>query len=149
MPNDAFTAGQTLTAAEMNLLPFGYITKAGTASTQTSVGTSPTDLTSLTVTFTALATRRYLIQGTVNFRKITSGGRAAVEIVRGSTVLQTVFMTLDTNQYGTLNLDIDDVPGGGSVTYKLRGYVSADTMTVNPDADAETLSLIRVIDIGQ
>lgn len=150
MANDAFTAGQTLTAAEMNLLPFGYINRAHATATQSSIGTSPTDLTSLSASFTALASRRYRIEGEIKIRKLTSNGIIYLEIVRGSTVIQTSYESFATNDYGMLYASIDEVPGAGSVTYKLRAWTSGDTFEVNPSTGATTnISLLRIIDIGQ
>ena len=58
--NNAFVVGQTLTAAEMNLLPFGVCDTAGSSSTYT-LTTSLVQATGMTVTFTADSTRVYKI----------------------------------------------------------------------------------------
>lgn len=149
MPNDAFTAGQSLSYVEMNLLPFGYMGGATASAIQAGVGTSPTDITSLTVTFTGLASRRYKITGTLNARKLVGAGIIYMEIVRGSTIIQTISESVAVNDYATLHGVIAEVPGAGSVTYKIRGWVSNDTMDVNPLNTADTMSAIMVEDIGQ
>ena len=58
--NNAFVVGQTLTAAEMNLLPFGVCDTAGSSSTYTPT-TSLVQATGMSVTFTADSTRLYKI----------------------------------------------------------------------------------------
>ena len=66
-PNALFVAGNVLTAAQQNDFPFGLVTSQTLATTFTTTSTSPVDITGLTVTFTALASRKYLIVGMFNF----------------------------------------------------------------------------------
>lgn len=147
--NDNFTSGQTLSTTEMNNLPRGIVAYVSATATQSSVGTSPTDLTSLTSTFTAVATRRYKISAVVNIRNSAGGTDLHyVEIVRGSTVIQTVFISLENNEYATLYPFVVETPGAGSVTYKLRGWSATGSMAVNPLAAADTLSVMVVEDVG-
>ena len=58
--NDTFTVGQTLTATEMNKLPFGLCDTAGSSSTYT-LTTTLAQTTNMSVTFTADDTRLYKI----------------------------------------------------------------------------------------
>lgn len=150
MPSSVFTANQILTTDEMNSLPFGGVATASTGTTQTGI-TTIADLTGLSVTFTALALRRYLILAQVNFRQISASGLVIVQIVRGtSTVLNSALMNLSAaSEYGTLSCMYAEVPGAGSTTYKLRASTSAGTLTINPNGSSDYLSTIRVIDIGQ
>ena len=57
--NTTFTTGQVLTATQQNNLPFGLVASATATASQTGISTE-VDLTSLTVTFTAVTGRTYL-----------------------------------------------------------------------------------------
>jgi hypothetical protein len=59
-PNDTFTSGQILTAAECNAFPFGVCALA-TSTTNYTLTTSAAIATGMTVTFTAVANRYYKI----------------------------------------------------------------------------------------
>ena len=136
--------------ASVEALPRGYIGQAATASLQAAIGTSPTSLNNLAVTLVAEAGRRYLVEGTINFRKLTGGGICYFEIYNetSATTLHRGFGTWGALEYGTLNIDWSHVPGAGSVTYRLRAYVSNDTMEVNTLGSSPHISLVRVTDIG-
>ena len=59
-PNDTFTSGQILTAAECNAFPFGVVALASSTTSYT-LTTSAAIATGMTVTFTAIANRYYKI----------------------------------------------------------------------------------------
>jgi len=59
-PNNTFTSGQVLTAAECNAFPFGIVQRA-VSSTDYTLTTSAAIATGMTVTFTAIADRYYKI----------------------------------------------------------------------------------------
>lgn len=59
-PNDTFTSGQILTAAECNAFPFGVVARA-VSGTDYTLTTSTAIATGMTVTFTAIANRYYKI----------------------------------------------------------------------------------------
>ena len=59
-PNDTFTSGQILTAAECNAFPFGIVARA-VSNTDYTLTTSAAIATGMTVTFTAIANRYYKI----------------------------------------------------------------------------------------
>jgi hypothetical protein len=59
-PNDTFTSGQVLTAAECNAFPFGVVARA-TSNTDYTLTTSYAIATGMSVTFTAVAGRYYKI----------------------------------------------------------------------------------------
>jgi hypothetical protein len=142
-----YVAGDVLTAANMNLLPGGRMAGASTTSSQTGIGTSFTDLTTLTCTFTAVASRRYKISYTVGCRQITSDGLITIAILRGASVLTTAEHNFVTSQFRTCVSFFTEVPGAGSVTYKLQAKTSANTLNVNGGAGTE-VSAILVEDIG-
>ena len=57
-PNTTFTAGNILTAAQMNRLPWGIMGYAQATASQSGI-TTETNVTGLSVTFTADSTRYY------------------------------------------------------------------------------------------
>jgi len=82
-----FAPGDVLSATDMNLLPAGVRGYAQVTASQTGIG-SITDLTSLTVTFTAVANRRYKVTGFCNVQRTAAAPAPAVLLLReGSTVL--------------------------------------------------------------
>ena len=152
--NNSFNVGQTLTAAECNLLPFGVCDTAGSSSTYT-LTTSLVQATGMSVTFTADSTRLYKItyyepavKGTtvssgyvaLELRQTTAGGTqlqqtlvqqgSATQITNGATCMFT----------GTFS--------SGSVT--VLGCALASTITGTPQLvrSATTRARIIVEDIG-
>jgi hypothetical protein len=143
-----YIAGDVLSAANMNLLPGGTVSVASTGSSQTGIS-AVTDLTSLSVTFTAVASRRYLITGLVNYRQRTSSGLVTVEIAyAGTTVLASCILSRAADDYGTAFFAMYHVPGAGSITYKLRAKTSAGTVDINPLGVSTIPSMIIVEDVG-
>ena len=143
-----YIAGDVLSAANMNLLPGGTVSVASTGSSQTGIS-AVTDLTLLSVTFTAVASRRYLITGLVNYRQRTSSGLVTVEIAyAGTTVLASWVETHATDDYGTAYFSMYHVPGAGSITYRLRAQTSAGTVDINPQGLSTVPSMIIVQDVG-
>lgn len=103
------------------------VASASATSSQTGI-TTVTDLTSLSVTFTAAADRRYLILGTVPVLNATAASRLELVLADGSnTVLQVVAHQYPGTDYHQMSMQHDVVPGSGSVTYKLRLQRGAGT----------------------
>ena len=152
---ETFTAGQTLTAASMNaisgnltFLPRGLTAYAQTSTPQGSI-TGVTDLTSLSVTFTAEANRYYLIHGFVTaYSSVGSDGFGVIIANAASIALATAHALSRDNLAGYgASAFVRVAPGAGSVTYKLRSSRSGSgTLTYQPDG--VTPSFIMVTDIG-
>lgn len=93
----------------------------------------------LTVTFTAVADRRYKISGRIyfDFRPNVSGA-LSLHAFKGSTDLGRIW-TLTTHESGTFFFTaegmVEDVPGAGSVTYSIRGA----SPQYDPDARNEAV----------
>jgi len=129
MPVSNFTAGDVLTAANMNLLPRGVMGYAQVTADQTGISTV-TDLTSLTTTFTAVAGRRYRITGHALVRKLTNTGDVAVTVANSANAQQAtcqVSLAGADNETHTMVVHFIVVPGAGSITYKLRLATSLGT----------------------
>lgn len=149
---ETFTAGQTLTAASMNLisgnltaLPRGRIGYAEVTAAQSAIGSSITDLTGLSVTFTAEANRRYLISGFAHF--YSSGGSVAdFHIRQSTTTLQSAQNPISGGYYSSWTVSCIVSPSAGSVTYKLSANANSSTMVMQ--AAAGRVAYILVEDIG-
>jgi hypothetical protein len=142
------TVSQSL-ANSIDALPRGLAAYAQRTTSQGSV-TTVTDLTSLTVTFTANASRYYLIQGFVTVNSSVGGDACGLIIANSSnTALATAHVHSATNVIAyALNVAYRVAPGAGSVTYKLRGQRGAGTGNLTYTADSTTPSFIMVTDIG-
>lgn len=127
-------------------MPWGFIATGAATSSQTGVSTVA-DVTSATVTFTAVTGRRYRIVGHCVVQQSTSTATSSVIIADGSnTQIQSWAMTLTASSFGTANLMVTVTPSAGSVTYKLR--MSATAGTIGTSAAATAPATILVEDIG-
>lgn len=136
----------TVAARRDHVHPGTFIGQATVTANQTGIGGGPTDLTSLTVTFTAVASRRYKITGYGRVVQRTSGATAEVFIRNAAnTKLQTWSTTLGVDESGMASIEITDVPGAGSATYKLSAGVGAGTMDLTASATQPAFILVEDI----
>lgn len=91
---ETFTAGQTLTAASMNkmtandlVLPRGFVAYVENT-TLSQTASADADVTSLSVTFTAEANRRYRITGVIPYVERSSGIAATIQLQEDGTTIQ-------------------------------------------------------------
>lgn len=128
-------------------LPWGFIGFAEATGVQTGITTS-TDVTGLTVTFTAVANRRYKLTAFVNLLQSTNTGNVQVIIADGSNNSQAIGTdTYAAGEYGTTVAIKGSVsPAAGSTTYKVRINTSAGTVGLNQGAGYPTMFLVE--DIG-
>jgi len=147
-PNTTFVAGNVLTAAQMNRLPWGVMGYASATANQTGI-TTQTDLTSLSVTFTANSTRIYRTTLYIRYlEQLTATGFAQLFITDGSNVeKQRAVWRIDA-AYGVQGiLTVIETGLSGSVTRKGRGATDAGSMTIQ--AGSTGPAQIFVEDIGQ
>jgi hypothetical protein len=149
MPAAFKTAGDVHTAAEYNLLPRGVVGYASVTSNQTPI-TTIADLTSLTVTWTAVAARRYRITGQTLPQSTVTNDSVGLSITTSG---NTVVARQDTgdmlaNVPRGLTCQVVVVPGAGSTTYKLRMERQSGTGDVTNNATSTIPSFILVEDIG-
>lgn len=143
---DAVNLGQ-LTAAT-SPLPLGVVGFVFRTVAQTAI-TTTTDLTSMTVTFTAAAGRRYRITGYVPFTHTSPGDSAGLFITTGSNgIIQTGYFDKSPSNLAVTGQVIAFVsPSAGSQTYKLRANAQAGG-PVATTASASSPAYIVVEDIG-
>lgn len=130
--------------------PWGRIADAQVTANQGSI-TTIVDLTSATVTFTALANRRYHIYAQCLPQSTVADDSVSLSITDGS---NNVLNRQDSGAIHTattptqLQCQALVNPGAGSVTYKLRMNRAAGSGTVTNNAVATIPTFIIVEDIG-
>ena len=156
-PNNIFTSGAILTAAQMNTLPFGYV--AGIRST--GAGTTPTTAAAVpflsTPNFTPVANRIYRVTWAVgSFIKNLSTNNQDIYIrvggASGTIIDHVTYSGLATGYYGaagkTSYVLTSDIGTTSStflmMTVENNGTNSAATFT----SDVNSPSLVLIEDIG-
>jgi hypothetical protein len=144
--NSLFTTGAVLTAAQMNNLPMGVVTRVSTTPAQTA--TTLTDMTGVTVTFTPKATSRiYLIIAQLELYNSQAGTLASIELTDGSNVAlqnQQLYIVPANSQTCT-TITWVETGLSGSTTRKIRyGRGFGNTGNVVTFGDQQ----LTVIDIG-
>lgn len=139
-----FVAGQVTDEDDYNTFAWGRIAES-TLTTDISSITTATDI--VTVTFTAVAGRRYKITGQIPSIFQATGGQTTVTITDNTpTVIMQKYIAGRTNNS---NIDVDIwtivTPSAGSVTYRLR--VAADN-AVTVDNNSAQVTRLLVEDIG-
>lgn len=147
-PNTTFTAGDVLTADEMNRLPWGIVARSQRTSNQAGIGTTTTDLTDLSVTFTAISTRIYRTTIYAIVQQDTTGGLIFIRLADGSnTQKQQWMMNSSAWAYYTACLQLTETGLSGSTTRKARGDTQTSTFSIQ--AAAAYPAFIIVEDLGQ
>lgn len=139
MTNNTVTATQlannTITGAQLAVaIGLGRAGYAERTTTQTGIGSSPTDITSLSVTFTAVTTRFYKFTAAADISQVTSPGTAFVNVTDSSNVEQRkviAFTTLGAASETCAATSFQLTGLSGSVTYKMRASTTAGTLTIN------------------
>ena len=154
-PNDNFSAGQVLTAEEMNLLPRGVMAQA-TSGTSYTLTLTETITTGMTVTFDAVAGRLYKItyyepavfspsvisgQTTLGIRLTNAAGTL---FQRG--YVRTSAATPIVGSVGVMDLYVP--AADASVTIVGTSFASSLTGAPTIDRSVLSLALICVEDIG-
>jgi hypothetical protein len=132
----------------MNNLPFGYVASANSSKAQTGI-TTATDLTGLTVTFTAVANRRYMFIGSVNAYGTVGQWANIFLVVNGAGVRNFRSAFGQTNGFNTETYQHIFTTTAGSCTVKLQmARESAGSAVVNNYADGSYLCNITILDMG-
>jgi hypothetical protein len=138
--------GDVLTAAHLAGLPWGLMGAVVNSADQTGISTI-TDITGLTVTWTATSSRTYLTLVKATLRKITNAGDGFIHITDGAGGQKDgSAATLAINDYSTLTAVAMETGLTGSITRKARA--SASTATVTVLGAANYTASILVFDLG-
>lgn len=147
MPVSDFTAGDVLTAANLNMLPRGLMAIA-TATTAQNTISATTDVTSLSVTWTAVANRRYRISVVIpSISQVSTAGYWSAYITDGSNVVKQQSQGyLGGSEDGFVVMElVESSLSAGSTTRKARIGTSGGTLNLN----AVGTRYIVVEDIGK
>lgn len=145
-PNTTFVAGNILTAAQMNNLPFGLIARISTTPAQTV--TTVADMTGVSITWTPPSSSRvYLIIANLELFNQNSGSLADLQIADGSNVSKqtnSLYIPLAGTQTMVM-FSVVETGLSGSTTRKIRfGRGFGNTGDVTTFGDQQ----LTVIDIG-
>lgn len=123
----------------------GYAEKTAA---QTGIGTSATDVTSLSVTVT-VGTRPIEITAFCNWQKKTSASYVDLEIYDNTAGARVALTELSAgvDEYGSSFVKVRENPAAGSRTYKVRARAGAGT--VDLAADATYPAHIHVVELSQ
>jgi len=129
-------------------LPWGVVARASRTTDQTTI-TSSVDITSLTVTFTAVTNRRYRITAKGEVVATAADGAYVLHLTDGSNnIQQRATDGCLTTSARTINLVHEETISSGSVTRKLRMSKAGGTGSLTFAAAAEQPGFIMVEDIG-
>lgn len=143
-----FVPDEIVTAAKMNSLPKGYIGHVAKLTDQASIGAAMTDVSGLTVTFTAEASRYYKVTVLARASQQSAGGLQQIALTDGSNnqLVSTQVSVASAGLSATHTPWIIHTPAAGSFTYKVRANTSGGTMTVSGVATYPALILVE--DVG-
>jgi hypothetical protein len=147
-PNTTFTAGAILTASQMNRLPWGIMGTGSKTADQNGI-TTVADITSLSVTFTAVSTRYY--RTTLFLAQIqqnTAAGSVNLLITDATPTTKVSFFTnMASGDFEPIQVSVVETGLTGSITRK--GRISTSAGTIDVRGSATIISHILVEDLGQ
>jgi hypothetical protein len=147
-----FTAGDVLAAADMNALPGGVVAISEGTSNQNINANGPTDLNNCSVTFTAVAGRRYKITGQVGVSGVYNNARWIGWIYEGANQVGRIGSMegndSSNNDIQTWHGCVTRTPSAGSITYKLAIERTAGTDPATFLGASSNPRFIVVEDIG-
>ena len=151
MPYGLATAGDVLTAANVNLLPRGRIAYAQVTANQ-SPFTTVADVTGLSVTFTAVSGRNYRTSVFFEVSDTVAGDLIIAYLTTGANgqLLRSPFVSygVSTASYLTVSMAFNSSSLSGSTTHKVRLERNAGTGTVGVVANGASPAHIMVEDLG-
>jgi hypothetical protein len=147
-----WVAGDVLSAADMNTYArggqeMGYVI----ASVDTSGAmAAATDLTGLTLTWTAISTRVYELEAFVNVSTTVAGDNVIIQITdnAGTNQKSGVADMNAASRTQTIITKVRLTGLTGSVTYKVRGLRNAGTGTITTSGTGTFASYFTVKDVG-
>jgi ABC-type uncharacterized transport system fused permease/ATPase subunit len=146
-PNTTFTAGQVLTADQQNRLPRGVMAFVNRTTSVSALTTSYSDITGMSVTFTAVSSRLYKFTWSLRGTKLTAAGYTDIQLTDSANVVKASITQYSvTGNFWNCSGSVTLTGLTGSVTYKLRG--AAENNTAQPDAQAAAPITLIVEDVG-
>ena len=138
---------RTKTAISDSMFSAFKLGYAEVTAAQNSLGTGPTDLTSLSITVTAPTTRGIKITAFIPVTCNATGQQLLLEIKEGSTVLQTssVQNSIASVQNGVTATMYITSPSGGSHTYKLTTETAGGTWNMNASSTKPAFILAEAL----
>ena len=134
-PNITFTAGAILTAAQQNRFPRGVMGAVYRTAGNVAVTTTQADITGMTVTFTAEASRTYKASWLVAGVKDTNNGFLGAFLTNGANTVQASVYNTGLIVLGTAYSNLSGVAflttlTAGSQTLKLRTIAENNAGTI-------------------
>ena len=143
------TAGEVLTATNLERLAGGWIGYAEVTANQSGIGSTVTDLTGLSVAVTVGPSRRIRISARVLVTGTVADTVAALLIREGGTTLtQGRCHIIGSTSANGLTSEVVLTPSTGAHTYKLSAQWAAGSGTITIEAAAGYPAFVLVEDIG-
>lgn len=149
-PNTTFVSGAILTAAQQNAFGYSTMAMATTTSGSQALVTTAVDITGMTVTFTAIASRNYKVSYHIYGIPTVTNACFSVNLVHTTTVKQISIANAGVATVGaTLNGLFVGTFTAGSVTLKLTGALTTGSTGSFTFAPAAVLPFFLLVeDIG-
>ena len=149
-PNTDFTVGQVLTAAQQNRFPRGVMALATTTTGSQSGVSTVVDITGMSVTFTAVASRNYKVSYHIYGVPTVTNACFSVNLQQGATIKQISIANGGVASVGaTLNGLFVGTFSAGSTTLKLTGALTVSSTGTFTFAPAGVLPYFLLVeDIG-
>lgn len=147
--NSVFTQGQQNTATIMNNFPFGIVGYVSLTSLSQTGITTLTDITGATLTFTAVANRRYCVWAH-GYHNSTNAGATINQVLReGSVTLQQSTAASGGAAVGAFCQTIYiSTFSAGSHTLKLSCALQAGTGSISAEGGATFPYQFAIVDLG-
>ena len=134
-PNTNFSSGAVLTAAQQNRFPRGVMGAVYRTAGNVAITNVVGDITGMTVTFTAEASRTYKATWTVTGPKDTANGWVAAYLTNSANtifgaVYQTGFIVLGSGYVNLSGITYFSNLTAGSQTLKLRAQAESNSATI-------------------
>jgi hypothetical protein len=143
--NTTFTAGQVLTAQQTNNFPFGVVDYKTNTATQLNISTA-TDITNLSITWTAVANRVYMVQFNLNPYGTANTASNQLIYLDGNLVWRNRITFSMLNVIHSASGQHFFTTTAGSHTIKIA--VAAESSNVNSYADTSFITNFALFDLG-
>lgn len=129
-------------------LPWGHIGTGAASGSQSGIGGTVVDVTSLSVTWTAVAGRRYRTTATIPIFSLTGGpGTVQLQITDAANAIKNAAnATIMSSSDGSLFVSFVETPSAGSTTRKARILATGGTGTIT--GSTSCVPALTVEDIG-